>query len=317
MNNMNDTCKNEYICLSVIIPHYNSADSLRRLLNSIFISGAENIEVIVVDDNSNQDIEKLDEIKKQFVPRTMFFSNTSGQNSAGTCRNIGLDHASGKWVIFCDADDLLCNDWYETVSEDFDRNEDVIFYPPKSIDLQTGKPCGREIPYVKKIDDYLKGVKGAESRLRYNWFVPWSKMISRQLIEGNNIRFEPVMYSNDVLFSSKVGSCSKKIRVNNKAIYCVTRSVGGLTDVKNRASLFVRDDVAIRNHLYLKDRITYQEKIDMGFFNLPYNRLTKAIKNRYSVSEIKELLGKFKENGIKLITKEELSTPIRKILRRG
>ncbi len=301
--------------LSIIIPHYNRPALLKKLLLSIFASDAEDYEVIVVDDNSTKDVDQYKALVEEYSTRILFLSNETGKNSAGRCRNIGLEHANGKWIIFCDADDYLFPNWHDILKEDFNSIADIIFYPPKSDDQTTGQSCGRELPFVKKIDEYFAEKNGAYSRLKYNWYVPWSKMISGQLIKRNDIRFESVMYSNDVIFSTKVGCFAQKIDARPASFYCVTRSIGGLTDSRSKNEYFSRDDVAIRNYVFLRDRITREERIDTGLDNMPINRMKMALRNRYSLSELCKLLRKFRDNKIRLITLNVIRSACRKITR--
>src|SRR5699024_8599309 len=92
------------INLSIIIPHYNSINTLQYLLESI--PNYKDIEVIVIDDHSNAESKKeLIEIGKKKSTNIKFLNNEPHKIGAGACRNIGLDKASGKWLLFADADD--------------------------------------------------------------------------------------------------------------------------------------------------------------------------------------------------------------------
>lgn len=85
---------------SIIIPHFNDFKSLERLLNSI--PSRDDIEIIVIDDKSTDEYD-LDSIKSKCI----FLNNETPIKSAGTCRNIGLKIAKGKWLLFADSDDVF------------------------------------------------------------------------------------------------------------------------------------------------------------------------------------------------------------------
>jgi len=89
---------------TIIIPHYNSADSLEKLLLSI--PRIPDFQVIVIDDSSTVDEDKLVQVIAD-DGRCEFYRNTTGVQSAGACRNIGLTHALGKWLLFADADNFF------------------------------------------------------------------------------------------------------------------------------------------------------------------------------------------------------------------
>ena len=111
---------------SIIIPHYNIPELLVRCLKSIPVR--EDIQVIVVDDCSPN----ADTYKERFLeifsrPNLEWYSTPIG-GSAGRARNIGLEHANGKWLIFLDSDDMLV-DGVETILRNVQsRTEDIIYY---------------------------------------------------------------------------------------------------------------------------------------------------------------------------------------------
>ena len=81
---------------SIIIPHHNIPKLLCRCLNSIPIR--KDIQIIVVDDNSNPDIVDFNTfpgLNDSFVEVYL----TKEGKGAGYARNIGLQHAKGKWLF--------------------------------------------------------------------------------------------------------------------------------------------------------------------------------------------------------------------------
>ena len=97
--------ENEYQ-LTIIIPHHNIPDLLRKLLASI--PKRNSIQIIVVDDHSTEYVDQLNAVIRSADDRNLeFYHNDAARNSPGTCRNIGLDHARGQWILFADADDTM------------------------------------------------------------------------------------------------------------------------------------------------------------------------------------------------------------------
>src|SRR5699024_10372921 len=103
----------------------------------------------------------------------------------------------GKWILFADADDFFMPEFYENVKEYFNSKYDVVFFTPTSSEIDTGKPSNRHLNYEKLINDYQnsKDLK-SEVNLRYKFYVPWSKLISKDLIKRNNLVFDEVIASN-------------------------------------------------------------------------------------------------------------------------
>lgn len=247
---------------SIIVPHFNSPNLLRRLLESIHL--CEDTEVIVVDDNSTDSLYEYSKLKNEYEPKgVIFLESNSEERSAGTCRNIGLKKATGKWVLFADADDYFSPDFRKIILDDVNREEDVIFYFPSSIDSATGKNSDRHVPFVDILQAYLKDrSEENELQIRFSLVAPWAKMIRRNLLLDNDILFETTRVANDVLFCRKVGVYSKTIAVSEKILYVVTTTPGSLTTAKNISSFEMRLEVFIRSTKFLRshlDRKVYRK----------------------------------------------------------
>lgn len=247
--------------LSIIIPHFNSPDLLSILLDSI--PTFEEIEILVVDDRSDKEKDKFETIKNSpKYNHVIFLENSRENKGAGTCRNIGLDNATGEWVLFADADDFFLEGFFEIVQEYFDSDYEVVFFTPTSKYLDTGGISERHIYYEKLILEYLtisEPVK--ELKLRYEYVVPWSRLINRNFIEKYNIRFDEVIVSNDVMFSVKVGYYMYIFAATTKCIYCVTRSKGTLTVNISGENYDTRIDVFVSYYVFLKNYLSKQERI--------------------------------------------------------
>ena len=97
--------------VSVIIPVYNVAPYLKRCMDSIINQTLKNIEILAIDDGSNDGSETiLDEYASKDSRVRVFHVDNGGVSKA---RNLGLDNAKGKYVAFIDPDDFVPLDIYE------------------------------------------------------------------------------------------------------------------------------------------------------------------------------------------------------------
>ena len=234
---------------SIIIPHYDIPDLLMRCLKSIPIS--EDIQVIVVDDNSldaDTYLEKYPELSRPYLE----FIRTTKGGGAGYARNVGLDHAKGKWLLFADADDFFADNMYDSILSETDSTADVIYYRKTAVLSEDTSISSRRGRYLDEIEDvYL--FSGDDLPVRTKHYPPWGKLIRRDLVKNYNIRFDELKYSNDCIFSILVGYYSHTIDVKDKVLYYCTERKDSLTAgfCTKPNELSIRTDVAFRVDKFL------------------------------------------------------------------
>ena len=240
---------NEYM-YSIIIPHYNTPDLLEILLDSI--PSRKDIQVIVVDDKSDLHLELLRRVYEKFANRNIEFYLNTGIKSAGTCRNIGLEKALGKWLIFADADDFFVDNCFSILDSHNEEDVDIIYFSPTSIKLGTNELSDRHIGYQKKVEAFIQiPTHENELELRYNFQGPVSKMILRELVVDKTIWFSETIASNDVMFSTKTGYVAKKINAYDEIIYCITMGKGSLTNNIEESIFDIRTQIFLERYQFL------------------------------------------------------------------
>src|SRR5712692_9239589 len=103
--------------VSVIIPTYNCGRFLPASLESVLGQGFKDFEIIVIDDGSTDDTEKIVE---PYLDRITYLSGPN--KGAGGARNIGLKIARGDLITFLDADDMWNSEKLSAESELMDRH---------------------------------------------------------------------------------------------------------------------------------------------------------------------------------------------------
>ena len=94
---------------SIVIPTYNYAETLARAVESALKQSGDDYEILVVDDGSTD--KTLSIIKNLHNTYPGRFRSVSKANSGvAAARNYGVDHTTGDWLIFLDADDELMPD---------------------------------------------------------------------------------------------------------------------------------------------------------------------------------------------------------------
>lgn len=93
--------------VSVILPTFNRSRSLGSAIMSVLTQSVKDLELIVVDDASSEDIEGL---VRNIEDRRIKFIRRETNGGAAAARNTGLAEASGEYIAFQDSDDLWLPD---------------------------------------------------------------------------------------------------------------------------------------------------------------------------------------------------------------
>lgn len=263
--------------LSIIIPHYNSADLLKKLLSSI--PNDKGIQVLVVDDFSTEKKDEYEECKCQY-PYVEFYTNECGK-SAGGARNTGLKHAKGKWLLFADSDDYYLPDFYSKVAFFFESSYDIVYFTPVSIELPGGQVADRHIATEKFIRNYMANPSLKNLlELKYSFVAPWSKLVRRELFEKNDIWFDEVMVANDVMASVKLAYYAKEIQSTDEKIYCITKHENSLETNVTYERFDKRLSIYYEKHRFLKQHLPHEEYKLVNF--KAKSRLYEIMQNRMS-----------------------------------
>ena len=235
--------------LDIIIPHHNTPELLERCIDSI--PETEEIQVYVVDDNSNPELVNFSNFPGHNRMNVHIYLTKEGKG-AGYARNIGLIHAKGDWLLFADSDDFFVSGFYEIVSQFFDSDAEMIMFKANSVDCFTLEPNNRNKNINNRIDECLNDlitVKEASIAVQS----PWCRLISRDFVERHHIRFDEVMACNDTMFTTKATCLAKKIAVCDKIIYVVTHRTGSLWDSRKVDSnnYLTRLKIQIRRNKYV------------------------------------------------------------------
>ena len=95
--------------VSVVIPTYNRAATVRKGIESVLAQTVTDLEVIVVDDGSSDETGKI--LAQAFGDRIRYYAQPN--QGASVARNKGITEARGEWIAFLDSDDLWEKDKLE------------------------------------------------------------------------------------------------------------------------------------------------------------------------------------------------------------
>jgi len=186
--------------ISVVIPMYNAQNTIERCLNSILNQAYKNVEVIIVNDGSDDESQTIVEgiIKKDNRVK-LFNENNHGVSHA---RNVGLTKVNGDYVQFVDADDDLDMDYFNKMTKLIEENDcDVAV-------------CNNIHPFFfTHFTDRVYNLKDHDDFLSYYQHtfaptLPWNKLYKREIVEG-------LHFSEDIAFAEdEVFACATLGRIN-------------------------------------------------------------------------------------------------------
>ena len=184
--------KNKEPFISIIIPTYNSATFLPRAIESCLSQNLDKYEIIVVDDGSIDNTKKVIENMHNKNIR-YYYQKNSGPSAA---RNKGINEAKGEYILFLDSDDYFEKDFLKKIFKQVNVFDyEIVFFKTLRVENNTiidtcnfdeTEITGEEKKLLleaifNKFNKYFS-LKGFDS--------PYGKIISRKLIEDNNIKFE-------------------------------------------------------------------------------------------------------------------------------
>jgi glycosyltransferase involved in cell wall biosynthesis len=109
---------NRNLFFSVVVPTYNRAHLIPKTIDSILAQRYEPFELIIVDDGSTDDTEKVLQ-KYSTDPRFRYFRKENAER--GAARNYGFQKAKGDYVFFIDSDDLMLPGHFSVMNEKIAR----------------------------------------------------------------------------------------------------------------------------------------------------------------------------------------------------
>lgn len=230
---------------SFIIPHKNTPELLQRCLASI--PERKDIQIIVVDDNS--DGGKKPTINRKDVE--LILLDAEHAKGAGRARNVGLEHAEGKWVLFPDADDYYADDFIEILDTYIEKDFDILYFNYDFIEGNTGKTIS---PHkLQRVLGDFDGTKVAHDFVKYRNNVPWTKMVLNDYIKNYHFYFEEVLNGNDIFFALSIGYHTDRILVEKRPVYIHAWNENSIsTSKKTVASALCRLEHVIKKNYFLE-----------------------------------------------------------------
>lgn len=185
--------------VSIIVPVYNAENTIERCIESILKQSYNNIELILIDDGSNDNSFKI--INKYKNKKNVVIIKQKNVGVSLT-RNKGIKIANGEYIMFIDNDDFIDYDYVEKHINEIEKtNSDVVISGYRRVDLNN------KVLYEERLKDTYWS--------RYIITAPWAKIFKKEFLVNHNIEFLNYDIGEDVYFNLKLYSFSPKVSIIN------------------------------------------------------------------------------------------------------
>lgn len=175
---------------SVIIPVYNKASSIRSTLQSVFDQTYKNVEIILVDDGST---DNLYDVLNDITHRVVIIRQAN--SGVAEARNSGIRKSSGDYICFLDADDIWKPNHLQILNQALQKYPNVKFLSTMYLstfangEIRSKMPMLKKYEYYSWIEDYFKVVLDKSSTIIHTDTVCIQKSIldTMQFASGERI----------------------------------------------------------------------------------------------------------------------------------
>ncbi len=205
--------------VSVIMPVYNVAAYLPACLDSITGQTLSNIEIICVDDGSN---DNSPEILARYAEKDRRITVITQTNQgAGAARNTGLKKARGVYLHFCDPDDFCDPDMLRAMyRRAADADADIAVCNADFFNEKTGEYSPDIVmPQYLRQFRYFASPDIEKDLFGSFQSPPWNKLFRREFVLRNNFRFQLIPRANDIYFSAVCLAAAERITAVHKNLY--------------------------------------------------------------------------------------------------
>lgn len=168
---------------SIVVPTFNSADTIVQTIESVQQQTYQNWELIIVDDRSDDFTENVITAYSKWDDKIKFFKRPEDRMKGGNaCRNIGLEHSEGDYIALLDSDDHWENRRLEHVFEFIESKDPSALYSGAVISMDSGffKRLSRPLEFDESVFDFL---------VRHDTFSPTPSLVVKSEI-AKKIKFD-------------------------------------------------------------------------------------------------------------------------------
>lgn len=252
----------ENIDLSIIVPAYNSSDYIKECISSVLMQKTSyNYELIVINDGSKDDtLEKINLFKEN---KHLKIINQENKGFSGA-RNRGIDESLGKYIMFLDSDDLLCENSIEKLIKTAKgKKADIVQGSYYTFNKNGNKFYTNITPTEKNKEISVPGF-------------PWGKVYNAKLFE--KVRFPLDFWYEDTIVNYLLARLSNKYVAISDYVYGYRINEKGITFTSKKSKKVLDTYWIIEEMIDLSKNIGL--KIDDSIYDMTIFQLSNLLYRR-------------------------------------
>lgn len=274
---------------TIVVTMYNDEQYVEDCINSIKCQITNDYEMILIDDAS---IDSTVAICEKHTTSNIKLIQLPQNSGLSVARQVGLNNASGKYVSFIDADDLISTNYFETFISEMENNMlDVCVCRTKFVD---GGNASFPLPWDKK---YNKAIKITKERVDHDYTKlisiyhlsdSWDKMYRRTFLLDSKLKFcmPKGLNGSDAMFNRMMILQLPRIKIIYDALYIHITRQNSMVTRKNKDLLNMNIEIYSRMMAEAK-KLKYKSIYEALKFEFFY-RVRSELMQKYNTTSKKE-----------------------------
>ena len=273
----------EHMKYSVIIPAFNAEKTLRRCLDSLLRQDYQDVELLLINDGSTDGSESILREYSHRDPRIRAFSQEN--RGVSSARNLGLQKATGEYILFVDSDDYAEPGYFEKLDHVLANGDpELVFLSYRLVGEKAYTISMQEKDMVPaaEIAELV-----AELLRKQKLNALWSKVFLRRVIEDRHLRFDETLdIDEDLNFIFAYILGIERLRFSSEILYNTTlenpdsltrRKRDYLCEQLHRAGLR-RKDILKASSLKPESKIIVENALDWLYYRGVYSSAAELLK---------------------------------------
>lgn len=255
------------VLISIVVPVYNSANYIKKCVQSLMSQTYDNLEIILVDDGSiDKSLEICNQLQKEDCRIKVIHQENAG---VSTARNTGIKAAEGEYILFVDSDDSISKEFIEKMNV----GEEKVLHKSTTAIVNQAEIKYQAKQYKKiKSDDFREKLITGEIE-GYSWGYLYRTNIAKKILFEEKINF-----MEDFVFLLRYIDYIDEIEIVDESVYYYQVNLSGITQQKK---IKCNNIISINSAIHkaknlLKDDEKAQEVLDKRMCRMIEKEIGKA-----------------------------------------